>query len=72
MSDDLIHGGALDQIRTAFPSASEPWIDLSTGINPWPYPNITISEATLVQLPTQSAQEACREVMASADRKSVV
>ncbi len=66
MSDDLIHGGALDQIRTAFPSASEPWIDLSTGINPWPYPNITISEATLVQLPTQSAQEACREVMASA------
>src|SRR5919198_3408156 len=32
------HGGDLDSARQQFPSAPEPWIDLSTGINPLPYP----------------------------------
>jgi cobalamin biosynthetic protein CobC len=32
------HGGALDVARARFPEAPEPWIDLSTGINPWAYP----------------------------------
>ena len=32
------HGGALDLARTLYPLAPEPWIDLSTGINPVPYP----------------------------------
>ena len=32
------HGGALDQARAFFPMAPEPWIDLSTGINPIAYP----------------------------------
>ena len=32
------HGGALDVARTLFPLAPEPWIDLSTGINPVAYP----------------------------------
>jgi cobalamin biosynthesis protein CobC len=32
------HGGDLDAARRQFPSAPEPWIDLSTGINPVPYP----------------------------------
>lgn len=33
-----MHGGNLDDARAAFPEAPEPWIDLSTGINPVPYP----------------------------------
>jgi cobalamin biosynthesis protein CobC len=32
------HGGDLDAARREFPSAPEPWIDLSSGINPRPYP----------------------------------
>ena len=32
------HGGALDVARRLMPGAPEPWIDLSTGINPHPYP----------------------------------
>lgn len=32
------HGGDLGEARRLFPAAPEPWIDLSTGINPVPYP----------------------------------
>lgn len=32
------HGGDLGRARALFPAAPEPWIDLSTGINPIPYP----------------------------------
>ena len=34
----LIHGGRLEAARAAWPDAPEPWLDLSTGINPrfWP------------------------------------
>ncbi len=31
------HGGNLDVVRARFPQAPEPWIDLSTGINPIPF-----------------------------------
>ena len=34
----VYHGGDLAAARRLFPSAPEPWIDLSTGINPEPYP----------------------------------
>lgn len=32
------HGGDLATAKALFPQAPEPWIDLSTGINPIPYP----------------------------------
>jgi cobalamin biosynthetic protein CobC len=32
------HGGNLHDAKARFPEAPEPWIDLSTGINPTPYP----------------------------------
>ena len=32
----VIHGGSLATARLLFPDAPEPWIDLSTGINPFP------------------------------------
>ncbi|MEM1139589.1 MAG: threonine-phosphate decarboxylase CobD [Pseudomonadota bacterium] len=66
MSRDLVHGGALDAMREAFPHAPEPWIDLSTGINPWPYPSTVVTPEDLARLPTRSAFDACREAMAAA------
>lgn len=33
-----LHGGQLSVARAAFPGVIEPWIDLSTGINPQAYP----------------------------------
>ena len=36
--DMTIHGGRLDEAARRFPQAPLPWIDLSTGINPVPYP----------------------------------
>lgn len=32
------HGGNLQDAKALFPEAPEPWLDLSTGINPNPYP----------------------------------
>lgn len=66
MKPDLIHGGAIDAMRIAYPGAPEPWIDLSTGINPWSYPNITVSPEALRHLPTKAEYEACRLAMAAA------
>ena len=66
MTDDLEHGGALDQMRLAFPNASEPWIDLSTGINPWSYPVTELAQANLRNLPTTQLYDACRDAMAAA------
>ena len=66
MIGDLSHGGAIDHMRMAFPEAPEPWIDLSTGINPWPYPIDGIDLSVLHQLPLQTAFAGCRSAMASA------
>ncbi|MEM8617128.1 MAG: threonine-phosphate decarboxylase CobD [Pseudomonadota bacterium] len=66
MGLDLTHGGALDAMRAAYPNAPEPWIDLSTGINPWPYEDMSVSQTALTHLPTQSTYLACRNAMATA------
>jgi cobalamin biosynthetic protein CobC len=66
MKEDLLHGGALDWMRAAFPNAPTPWIDLSTGINPWPYPLTDVSPDTHTHLPMQSDQHACRAAMSGA------
>jgi cobalamin biosynthetic protein CobC len=36
--DGIWHGGDLATARALFPDAPQPWVDLSTGINPIPYP----------------------------------
>ena len=64
--DGFVHGGALDLMRARFPQVPEPWIDLSTGINPWPYPVDSPQPETLHRLPSASATAACREAMAAA------
>ncbi len=45
------HGGNLDAARRLFPEAPEPWIDLSTGINPVAYPVGQIPIEAWTQLP---------------------
>jgi len=45
------HGGDLGVARRLFPGAPEPFIDLSTGINPWPYPVARFSADAFIRLP---------------------
>ena len=50
-SIDEPHGGRLLAARRLFPSAPEPFIDLSTGINPLPYPIPAIEPPAWTRLP---------------------
>jgi cobalamin biosynthetic protein CobC len=45
------HGGSLDRARALFPDAPEPWIDLSTGINPHSYPVFDLPATAFTRLP---------------------
>lgn len=47
----MAHGGGLIAARERFPAAPEPWIDLSTGINPVPYPALPIRPDAYHRLP---------------------
>jgi cobalamin biosynthetic protein CobC len=49
------HGGDLASARRLFPDAPQPWIDLSTGVNPHPYPLPEITPAAWTRLPDPSA-----------------
>jgi cobalamin biosynthetic protein CobC len=51
ISTPLRHGGDLSEARRQFPDAPEPIIDLSTGINPHPYPIPQLSSELLARLP---------------------
>ena len=55
--EPLWHGGDLDAARRRFPGAVEPFIDLSTGINPHPYPLPRLSAECFARLPDQAAIE---------------
>lgn len=57
----LLHGGDLDAVKARFPSAPRPWIDLSTGINPFAYPVGDINHEVWARLPAQSAGDALVE-----------
>ena len=60
-----LHGGSgEDFLRAHYPDAALPWLDLSTGINPWPYPHSQISAAALQKLPSPSLTDACRTAAA--------
>jgi len=47
----LVHGGDLDAARKLFPGAPEPFLDLSTGINPNPYPIPAFATQVFARLP---------------------
>jgi cobalamin biosynthetic protein CobC len=59
-----IHGGRIDIAASLYPMSPQPWIDLSTGINPvcWPVP--PLSPASYQRLPL--AAETARMVSAAA------
>ncbi|UHS62621.1 threonine-phosphate decarboxylase [Agrobacterium vaccinii] len=60
------HGGNLGRARQLFPRAPEPWIDLSTGINPHSYPHSPIPASAFARLPEPGALETLKEVAAAA------
>src|SRR3546814_7062356 len=49
------HGGRLAAAVYGFPDAPQPWIDLSTGINPWPWPMPAIPGKMWERLPDPAA-----------------
>lgn len=51
----LAHGGNLAAARVMFPDAPEPFINLSTGINPYSYPLPEIPPDCFARLPEQAA-----------------
>ncbi|WP_335339326.1 threonine-phosphate decarboxylase CobD [Bosea sp. PAMC 26642] len=52
------HGGDLAQAQALFPDAPKPWIDLSTGINPIPYPLPELPLSLWQHLPGSSDEAA--------------
>lgn len=60
------HGGDLARARALFPDAPEPWIDLSTGINPNSYPHSPLPGNAFSRLPDLSALERLKDIAARA------
>lgn len=60
----LLHGGDLDGARAAFPGAPLPWVDLSTGINPWAYPLPPVPQDAWNRLPGRGEEAALRAAAA--------
>ncbi|QCI68297.1 threonine-phosphate decarboxylase CobD [Phreatobacter stygius] len=50
------HGGDLDTAKRLFPDAPDPWLDLSTGINPIPYPLPDIPASAWQRLPGRAEE----------------
>ena len=59
------HGGNLDAAMRRFGGGRAQWIDLSTGINPVPYPMPPLSRHGVADLPTTSDMAALREAAAA-------
>jgi cobalamin biosynthetic protein CobC len=62
----LGHGGRLGAARTAYPAAPTPWLDLSTGINPRPYPVPVLGSETWSRLPDPQTLRALEQAAAAA------
>jgi cobalamin biosynthesis protein CobC len=60
------HGGNINAARRLFPHAPGSWIDLSTGINPVPYPVTAFPVVSLTRLPEPSEQAALEAAAAEA------
>jgi cobalamin biosynthesis protein CobC len=59
------HGGDINSARLAFPNAPEPWLDLSTGINPVPYPVAALDPALWTRLPAPAEVAALERAAAA-------
>lgn len=62
----LGHGGRLGAARTAWPDAPTPWLDLSTGINPRPYPVPDLAPEAWSRLPDPESLRRLERVAATA------
>jgi cobalamin biosynthesis protein CobC len=62
--EPLLHGGDVSAARRRFPGAPEPFIDLSTGINPNPYPIPKLPPDRFARLPDAEAIEALKAAAA--------
>jgi len=62
----ILHGGNLSGAQSSFPNAPKPWLDLSTGINPLPYPVGSISHDVWARLPDATALHALEVAAAQA------
>lgn len=62
----LGHGGRLGAARTAYPDAPSPWLDLSTGINPQPFPVPALAPDAWSRLPDPEAVLALERAAAEA------
>ena len=62
----IAHGGDLGGLRLAFPDAPEPWLDLSTGINPVPYRVPPVEASAWTRLPEAAEVRALRAAAAAA------
>jgi cobalamin biosynthetic protein CobC len=65
-AEPLLHGGDLAAARRLFPAAPEPFIDLSTGINPNPYRLPRLPADLFVRLPDSAATGVLAEIAARA------
>jgi cobalamin biosynthetic protein CobC len=77
MSETQIwHGGDLDEAARLFPDAPQPWVDLSTGINPIPYPMPPLPPSLFERLPSPEAhrdlERAAAEAYRAADANMIV
>jgi cobalamin biosynthetic protein CobC len=60
------HGGNLHDAKALFPEAPEPWLDLSTGINPNPYPLPPLDLSAFTRLPSRQSVSHVEAVAARA------
>jgi cobalamin biosynthesis protein CobC len=60
------HGGRLCVARSLFPNVPQPWIDLSTGINPYSYPAPRASARERHRLPEPTELARLEEIAAAA------
>lgn len=60
------HGGSLGRARALFPHAPQPFVDLSTGINPHSYPFFELPATALSRLPEAARVRDLADVAASA------
>ncbi len=76
VAHSVAHGGDLGSARRRFPGAPLPWIDLSTGINPVPYPVPPLPPESWTRLPSHEDMRALIDAAASrygvADPETIV
>ncbi len=74
--DPADHGGGIDAARARYGGARADWLDLSTGINPVPYPLPPLPDDAWTALPDRAATEAltaaARRVWAVPDGAAVL